>query len=310
MADKQWQTGLQTLRRDNRSGSAEIESRALELLRDVVSDSIPGDARTYREWLLRISRELVAAQPSMAGLFRLVNDMLWACEDTVGGENVRLAALNFLQGRQVRSEAALDALAQAASKYLAQYGVIMTYSRSSTVLRAVTAMAEQDRRVQVLCSESRPMCEGQTLASELGWAGIDVALGIDMALFGWLPEADALVLGADSVSDAGVVNKVGTAQLARAAAERGIPRIVLCAATKFLPHDYLLDHGLRVGDPEEIMPISSKNVTVRNVYFEVTPLELISALITEKGPQDPSRLKEGLAQLRTYPGLLGTRVGQ
>lgn len=303
-----WQAAIEELRRDNRSGSMEIEVRALGLLLDAIGDSVPSDVTDYRRWLLRISREVVAAQPSMAVLFRLLNDMLWACHDALPAERIRLGALTFLQEHQARNQVALGALVDAAAEHLASYRTIMTYSRSSTVLRALTAMAERNLHVRVLCSEGRPMYEGQTLASELGWAGLEVTLGIDMALFGWLPEADALVLGADSVSISGVVNKIGSAELARAAAELDIPRIVLCTSSKFLPNDYLLDQRMPFGDPGEIMPVSSENLTIQNVYFDITPLDLIATVITEDGPLEHARLAEELAQIRTYPGLRGGPV--
>lgn len=308
MARTEWQKSIEELRRDNRSGSMEIEARALDLLVDAIGDSVPRGAASYRQWLLRISREVVSAQPSMAVLFRLVDDMLWACHDAGPAEQTRLGALGFLQEHQARKQAALDAVIAAAAEHLASYRTIMTYSRSSTVSSALVAMAGSGCRVRVFCSEGRPMFEGQTLASELAWAGAEVTLGIDMALFGWLPEVNALVLGADSVSVSGVVNKIGTAELVRAAAELEIPRIVLCTTSKFLPNDYFLDRSMRSGDPEEIMPVSGENLTVRNVYFDITPLGLISTVISEGGALDHARLTEELSQIRIYPGLRGRQA--
>mgnify|MGYP005836535669 CR=1 FL=1 len=305
MARIQWRTELEKLRRDNRSGAAEIAEQALHLLIDVIGDSVPAGVISYRNWLIRISRELVAVQPSMGILFRLVNDMLWACDEAMNAEAMRQGALQFLQSYQERSQAALQALTEHAAQVLARYPVLMTYSRSSTVLNALTAMSERGWHGRVLCGEGRPMLEGQSLANELAWVGVDVTLGIDMALFGWLPEANAIVVGADSLAMAGVINKIGTAALMRAATETELPCIVLCTTQKFLPNDYLVGSNLRSGDPEEIMPISSKNITVRNVYFDVTPLELVTTVITEKGPLEGEQVREELEQLHTYPGLRG-----
>lgn len=309
MPRSRWQTELEQLRRDNRSGASEIERRASELLQDTIGEAVPGDSvQSYRRWLAQLGRDLVAAQPAMAGLFRLVNDLLWACASAPSAEATRQCALTFLQEHRARSAAALEAAAQNAAALLAPYHTLMTYSRSATVLRALTLWARGRRQARVLCSEARPMLEGQTLASELGWAGIEVTLGVDMALFGWLSEAQALVLGADSLSVAGVVNKIGSAELVRAAAAANLPRFVVCTTGKFLPSDYLLDPCLRAGDPEEIMPVSNKNITVRNIYFDLTPLDLISAVITEEGALEPAPLRERLAPLQVYPGLRGKRV--
>ena len=300
-----WRSEIDLLRSDNRSGAEEITLRAVELLNDLVGESIPGDAAAYRVWLLRLGRELLAAQPWMGILLRLVNDMLWACAPAKSGEQVRRAALEYLQNFPYVAAADLEGLAGHALTALAPYPTVMTYSRSSTVLRALSDLAARKRRVHVYCGEGRPMLEGQSLASELGWAGVDVTLGVDMALFGWLPEVKALVVGADSLSPEGLVNKLGTAELMRAALEHEVPRIVLCTTRKFLPQGAVLPGRLREGDPDEIMPSTNERVTVRNVYFDLTPLDLVSLVITEKGPLDQDALRHELARLRVYEGLRG-----
>ncbi len=297
----QWESSLDDLSRDTRSGAQEIATRAVHLLIDTIGDSDPAGAISYRQWLLRISRQLIAVQPSMGILFRLVNDMLWAADGATGAVEMRQAALDYLQQFQARESMALLTLIEAASAHLAQYRAVMTYSRSSTVVRALSELG--NRKLQVFCGEGRPMYEGQTLASELGWAGVRVVLGIDMALFNWLSEVQALVIGADSLGRTGLVNKIGSAELVRAAAEADIPRIVLATTSKFMPNDFLAGQHIHRGDPEEIMPVSSSNVEVRNITFDVTPLELITMVISEKGPLQGEHLLEELDAVRTYPGL-------
>ncbi|MBN1401120.1 MAG: hypothetical protein JXA74_09800 [Anaerolineae bacterium] len=305
MAKERWQTRIEQLSQDNRSGAAEIASVALDVLIDAVGDSMPSGAISYRHWLLRLGRQLVAAQPSMAVLFRLVNDMLWATDEAVGAPEMRQMALDYLQARRAESATALEALVVTAVEHLQRHETILTYSRSSTVVRILSALAGRRRGLCVLCGEGRPMLEGQTLASELGWAGIQVRLGVDMALFGWLPEATALLLGADSLMVTGLVNKLGTAPLARAAYDLEIPVIVATTTDKFLPNDYVIRQNLRDGDPDEIMPVSSENITVLNPYFDVTPLDVLTAVITEKGVLWGSELADVLSRIKTYPGLRG-----
>jgi translation initiation factor eIF-2B subunit delta len=305
MAKERWQTRMEELRRDNRSGAAEIATSALDLLIDAVGDSLPSGAISYRRWLLQLGRQLVAAQPSMAVLFRLVNDMLWACHEAVGAPEIRQRALDFLQAHRADSAAAAESLAANAVDHLQRHEAIITYSRSSTVARILVALAERRRSLRVICGEGRPMLEGQTLASELAWAGIQVRLGVDMALFGWLPEATVFLIGADSLMAAGLVNKLGTAPLARAAYALEIPIIVVCTMDKLLPNDYVVTHSLRNGDPDEIMPVSSDNITVLNPYFDVTPLDLLTAVITEKGVLWEPELTDALSRIKTYPGLRG-----
>jgi len=303
MARRRWRSDLAELRRDTRSGAAELEVRAVIVLQDAISESVPEDLASYRRWLVSTGRQVIAAQPSMAGIFRLVNDMLWYVRDARSGAEMRTWALHFLDDHQERARRVQESLSARAAEVLSRYHTIMTYSRSSTVLGALQRMAEGDSDFRVICGEGRPGLEGQLLAFELGSAGVPVTLGIDMALFGWLSDASALVVGADSVSSAGVVNKVGTRELLRAALELELPRFVLCTTTKFLPESYVTQ-GLREGDPEEIMP-GTENVTVRNPYFELAELELVSFFVTEDACLEPGQLGERLQHIRIYPGLLG-----
>jgi translation initiation factor eIF-2B subunit delta len=182
----------------------------------------------------------------------------------------------------------------------------MTYSRSATVLQALLDLGRRNPSLRVYCGEGRPNYEGQLLALDLGGAGVAVTLGIDMALFDWLPEVGALVVGADSVSHEGIVNKVGTRELMVAAAQREIPCIVLASTDKFLPNEYSVSQTLRGGDPDEVMG-PAKNVTILNPYFGVTPPYLVSVLVTEQGPMPMHTVLEQLAALRIYPGLMGRR---
>lgn len=303
MPRMQWQSELAQLRQDNRANAQEILYRAVDLLIDAIGDSIPGGAISYRRWLVRTGRELVAAQPTVGELYRLVNDMLWACDEALGGQEIRQQALDFLQGYRATADEALEQLAEYAATALLPYAVMLTYSRSTTLLRAMTALVARKKRFRVICSEGRPASEGQALASELTWAGIEVTLGIDMALFGWLEEANALVLGARSLSRLGVVNKIGSAALVRAAYEREVPCLLLCSTRKFLPGDYLLAQHLVIGPPDEIMPTTSDRLTVRNVQYDITPLDLISTVITEQGALSGDELLRALDVIQTYPGL-------
>jgi translation initiation factor 2B subunit (eIF-2B alpha/beta/delta family) len=231
--------------------------------------------------------------------------MLWAADKATSAGDMRQNALDFLQNHRATSAESLEAVVDHAIRYLAGHPAILTYSRSATVLRVLTALAERRGSLRVFCGEGRPMLEGQTLASELAWAGVEVTVGVDMALFGWLPEVRSVLVGADSLMVDGVVNKLGTQALMHRAFDLEIPGIVVCTTDKFLPNDYALRHSLREGAAEEIMPLSNDNVTVRNPYFDITPLELVSAVITEKGILGGSHLTDELDAIKTYPGLRG-----
>lgn len=304
MPANRWRQGIDKMIADRRASYDEIVNRAVALLIDAIGDSVPSDATSYRNRLLRLSRDLIGARPSSAHLFRLVNGMLWAT-DGASAEGMRERALTYLQDYRVNLAITLEDLAETAAKILSGYPSIMTFSRSTTVGRALTRMAEQGMARPVYCSEGRPNYEGQTLASELSWAGMRVTLGVDMALFGWLPKVRALAIGADSISTQGMVSKLGTAPLTRAARELEIPVYVLCTSDKFMPAEYYSGRDLGSGPQEEIMPASSDRLTVSNVYFDITPLDQITGVVTEQGRLQGDELMTALRQVRIFPGLRG-----
>ncbi|MFO7916503.1 MAG: hypothetical protein R6V13_00280 [Anaerolineae bacterium] len=305
MASTQWESDMEQLRRDNRSGGEEIALRALDLLIDNITETVAEDEEDYKAWLMQIGRDVIAAQPSMGVLFRLVNDMLWAQDEETDSEAIRQSALRFLQEYREREMQAMQEVVERAAPRLRAYSAVMTYSRSSTVLRVLTSMREDGWRPRVFCSEGRPMLEGQTLANELADGGLRVVFGVDMALFGWMEDVEALVLGADTLAAGGLVNKLGTAELVRAARRHDIPRIVLCTTRKLLPSDYLTSLRFREGPPEEIMPASGEAISIRNRYFDLTPLGQLSVVITEEGVMKKSELRGAFERISTYPGLRG-----
>ena len=91
-----------------------------------------------------------------------------------------------------------------------------------------------------------------------------------------------MILGADSIrADGGVVNKVGTFPLALAAQRAGVPLYVLAESLKIAaPSTPVV---LEAMDPRELLPEPAPGVSARNPYFELTPADLVTAVISERG---------------------------
>jgi ribose 1,5-bisphosphate isomerase len=121
------------------------------------------------------------------------------------------------------------------------------------------------------------------LARRLNAAGLTTTLVLDSAVFGALGEADLVLLGADSLALPGVYNKVGSAGLAWAASERGIPCYVLAGTGKLWPAQlgvppHILEHAVA-----EVWPDAPEGVRVVNRYFDVTAWSAVSGVVSEQG---------------------------
>jgi methylthioribose-1-phosphate isomerase len=146
---------------------------------------------------------------------------------------------------------------------------------------------------RVYADETRPLLQGARLTSwELNKAGLDVTLLTDNMAAHIMSQGliDLVITGTDRVAANGdVANKIGTHGVAILAKHFGIPFYVACPYSTIdfntaegkdivieeREAEEVLHFGLRRTAPEEIK--------VRNPAFDLTPHELVSGLITEKG---------------------------
>ena len=105
----------------------------------------------------------------------------------------------------------------------------------------------------------------------------------DSAIAHALDDADAVMVGADAIVPSWFLNKSGTRMLAAAAAQRGVPVYVIAARDKFVPQQVADGLVIRSGDATEIWATPPPGVDVRNPYFESTPLDLVTAVISDVG---------------------------
>ena len=145
----------------------------------------------------------------------------------------------------------------------------------------------------VLADETRPLLQGARLTAwELAEAGVPYRVLPDSAAATAIARGmvDCVVVGADRIAANGdVANKIGTYPLALAAARHGLPFVVVAPQST-------VDLDLATGDeivieeraPGEVTEIGQRRVapadaSVFNPAFDVTPAELITAVVTERG---------------------------
>ena len=149
------------------------------------------------------------------------------------------------------------------------------------------------KNISVIADETRPFLQGARLTAwEMLQEGIPVTLITDN-MSGYLMscgEIDAVVVGADRVAANGdVVNKIGTYMVAVLAKRHNIPFYVACPlSTIDLSISSGVDIKIEERSPEEVMGFrdikwAPDGVMVRNPAFDITPSNLVTALITEKG---------------------------
>lgn len=222
-----------------------------------------------------IARDLVRGQPSIAPVWNLVGQALASVDDPSAFAHY-LAQLD--RAPQILARHAAGMLLLDAGVNALQ---IVTISFSGTVLLTLRGLGAD--RLRVSCAEGQPALEGRRMAQRLAAEGIAVTHYADAALAQALDGADAVVVGADAVSPDWFLNKSGTRMLAAAAAQQGVPCYVCATRDKFVSR--AIANRLRIRDesPAEIWPAPPPGITVQNRYFEATPLDLVSAVISDIG---------------------------
>jgi translation initiation factor 2B subunit (eIF-2B alpha/beta/delta family) len=199
-----------------------------------------------------------------------------------------------------RAERAIAETARCAAGLIADGSVVLTHSRSSTVLAGLFEAHRAGRRFEVVATESRPAFEGRDLAKALAGEGMDVTLIADAAASVLLERSSHVLVGADMLTASYVINKIGTRMIALAASDLGIPMYALCDSTKFMSvrDDPVAAKALSSeGRPEELWPDAPANVRLVNVYFEPAPLRCFTRIITEEGALTPNEIADRIEKI-------------
>jgi methylthioribose-1-phosphate isomerase len=251
----------------------------------------------------RIFRTISKTRPTAVNLFWALERMrrIYAEKRSQGIDVVKQMLKNEALKIYQEDIAANRELGRHGAKLLAGCSHIMTHCNAGalatagygTALGIVRALKESGKNVEVLANETRPFLQGARLTAwELKKDKIPVTLVTD-GMSGYLMQkgkVDAVVVGADRVAANGdVANKIGTYLVAVLAKRHNIPFYVAAPTSTI---DLKCASGAEIPieqrDPREVShifghAITPRGVKILNPAFDVTPHDLVSAIITEKG---------------------------
>jgi methylthioribose-1-phosphate isomerase len=176
-----------------------------------------------------------------------------------------------------------------------------------TALGVVRSAVEAKKTVRVIACETRPLLQGARLTAwELARDNIPVTVITDsMAAYVMRTQKiDAVIVGADRITPDAVFNKIGTYMVAVTARFHGVPFYVAAPLSTFDLPGRACDVVIEERNRDEIATIGNRTfvprgVPVKNPAFDPTPMDLVSAIITEKGIVRPPFAKKDLIQGRT-----------
>jgi len=245
---------------------------------------------------------LAASRPTAVNLFWALQRMRGVLQQMQGQEMSTIAEVLLDEAHAVLAEdiEINRALGAHGAQLLTHGARVLTHCNAGalatagygTALGVVRSAIESGKQISVIANETRPFLQGARLTAwELVQEGIAVTLITD-GMSGHLMsrgEIDAVIVGADRVAANGdVANKIGSYMLAVLARRHSIPFYVACPLSSI---DQQISDGSRIPieerPSEEVLGFGEtrwapSGVAVRNPAFDVTPADLISALITER----------------------------
>ena len=257
----------------------------------------------FEEGLTHAAALLRASRPTAVNLAWALERMRKRLSESIGQPSRERAAILLAEAHAIaREDVELNRTMGGHGAALLQDGArVLTHCNAGalataghgTALGVIRSAFDAGKRVHVFADETRPFLQGARLTAwELREDGIPVTLIADNAA-GFLMSRgriDAAIVGADRVAANGdVANKIGTYQVAVLARRHGLPFYVACprstidlsaASGDDIPiEERSADEVKGYGD----MRWAPADVDVVNPVFDVTPAELVTALITEKG---------------------------
>jgi len=270
----------------------------------------------FAEQLLAICDRLAATRPTAVNLFWAIERMKQKLS-AVRGEPVAAIKAALLKESQAILEediALCKAMGRHGAELIQQGQTILTHCNAGalatagygTALGVIRAAWEQGKQIQVIADETRPVLQGARLTAwELMQDKIPVTLITDNMAGSLMRQGKIhlCIVGADRIAANGdVANKIGTYSVAVLAKAHGIPFYVAAPySTIDLRTKSGADIPIEQRNVQEVTtihgshPVAPAGVSVYNPAFDVTPAELVSGIITERGVFTPQELARRFA---------------
>lgn len=250
-----------------------------------------------------VSEQLAATRPTAVNLFWALERMARRVESLRDRslDEIRAAMLAEAKAIQAEDIAMNRAMGQHGASLMPQGARILTHCNTGglatggygTALGVIRACHERDGdAMHVWVDETRPYLQGARLTAwECIKDGIPATLITD-SMAGYFMQqgkVDAIITGADRiVANGDAANKIGTYSLAVLCKAHGIPFYVAAPSSTFDPNAASAeDIPIEERDGREITHIGDQqiapSVDTFNPAFDITPGELITAFVTEKG---------------------------
>ncbi len=256
------------------------------------------------------AKTIKSTRPTAVNLAWGVDRVLHATDDAYDLKSIKSIALS--EAKRIADED-VDKnrkLGEYGAELLEDGDVVLTHCNAGkmacvdwgTALGVIRSAVEDGKQIQVIACETRPLNQGSRITTwELMQDNIPVTLITD-SMAGHLMRKGAInkvIVGADRITSDVVFNKIGTYTHSVLAKEHEIPFYVAAPLSTFDLEGWEDTVSIELRDDNELRfwngkAIAPKDVRVYNPAFDATPMENITAIITEKGVYYPPFLLDEL----------------
>jgi methylthioribose-1-phosphate isomerase len=269
------------------------------------------DNAGFTQSVLRICDELASTRPTAVNLFWAIDRMKRKLESLRNHpvSSIKTALMKESQAILEEDIVLCKTMGRHGAELIKDGQTILTHCNAGslatagygTALGVIRAACEQGKKINVIADETRPVLQGARLTAwELMQDQIPVTLITDNMAGSLMKQGKIhlCVVGADRIAANGdVANKIGTYSVAVLAKAHNIPFYVAAPySTIDLKTKSGADIPIEQRNPLEVTtihgshPVAPKDVAVYNPAFDVTPAELITGIITERGVFKPGEL--------------------
>ncbi len=246
-----------------------------------------------------VGNALKSTRPTAANLGWGVNRVLGAVSDAPDVQGARDIALQEAMDIAEEDVATNKLIGEHGAKLLKDGDTVLTHCNAGrlacvdwgTALGVVRSAIAEGKDIKVIACETRPQNQGSRITTwELMQDKIPVTLIAD-SMAGWAMHeglVDSVLVGADRITQDVIFNKIGTYTHSILAKEHNIPFYVAAPISTFDFDGWEGSVKIEIRSPDELRffgseQLAPKDVEVLNPAFDATPMENVTAVITEKG---------------------------
>lgn len=294
---------MKQIRRLEIQGARNVAIAAIKAIQGLASRSEAPTKKDFIRELTKAKDALFASratEPLMRNAIRLVINRVDKSEE----KNVkRLVEIVSLASEQFLGdlESSRKRIAEIGAKRIRSNSVVLTHCHSSTVTNLLKRAQYEGKVFEVICTETRPVFQGQVTAKEMLDLGLKTTFIVDSASRFFMNDVDLVLVGADAITSEGnVINKIGTSMVALVAQESRTPFYVVSELLKFDPATVSGDYEkIEERSPNEIWKNAPEGLIIRNPAFDITRRDFIHGIICEDGMISPHSITEVMH--RKYP---------